>query len=613
MKIIQTHTLFRFILIPAKAGICLSLVLILTSQAFADTTFVSGAVSGEWTRDGNPYIVEDSTWVPEGEWLTLTAGVEAFFNEGQGLYVFGIMNAEGRERDSVRIRVAEGVRHWKGVRFFGRNRTQWGYGSIVCPDVAFALDPSCTFTFNNSLLDATRPIAGNTRTEIRSSNLTFINSLMRSASGHIATGGQVIANHTTFDFGSDEGLDPGFWTPGTRYVLTSCTVIGAIHAEEGVVYADSCRFLRTPLGRPTGVGISNGRMTETYVEGGVGAGRMDSRVPVTFRNNTVDHLGISGTVNVTECNIRGLLTIDFGERVTVQNSTINFGPWISNSNVVAMDSCLCFNNGGQRDFISVDATSSLAVTRSLLDCWIAFGSYDDIGEVIFDHNTIIPYMDTTRRFEGISAPAEIVWTNNIFIHPFAVPESQLFSSTNFYNAKFNCIYGFEYAGSEDNNANYIYFPIEDIDSTNVIADPHLVWEEFDPYLAEDSPCIDAGDPNALPDPDRTRTDIGVNFFNQNNAVIEPSIQFHPENLVVGCFPNPFNNSLSIAISSAKSAPKSITLIDRLGRTVYYSELTPSSLPILSITFNTGSLPSGTYFIAVKSARSLSSVQVNCLK
>jgi hypothetical protein len=34
-------------------------------------TLVSGAVSGEWTRDGNPYVVTDSTWVPEGERLTI--------------------------------------------------------------------------------------------------------------------------------------------------------------------------------------------------------------------------------------------------------------------------------------------------------------------------------------------------------------------------------------------------------------------------------------------------------------------------------------------------------------------------------------------------------------
>jgi len=42
-------------------------------------------------------------------------------------------------------------------------------------------------------------------------------------------------------------------------------------------------------------------------------------------------------------------------------------------------------------------------------------------------------------------------------------------------------------------------------------------------LTERSPCIDAGDPDYLPDPDLTRADIGANYFHQHPAIaVEPA-------------------------------------------------------------------------------------------
>jgi len=45
------------------------------TTCFAETE-VEGAVSGEWTAEDSPYIVVDSTWVPEDEELLISAGVE---------------------------------------------------------------------------------------------------------------------------------------------------------------------------------------------------------------------------------------------------------------------------------------------------------------------------------------------------------------------------------------------------------------------------------------------------------------------------------------------------------------------------------------------------------
>ncbi len=56
---------------------------------------------------------------------------------------------------------------------------------------------------------------------------------------------------------------------------------------------------------------------------------------------------------------------------------------------------------------------------------------------------------------------------------------------------------------------------------NIDEDPRFVDpENGDYHLLEDSPCIDAGDPNSSVDPDGTRADIGIYPFFQGSLVVE---------------------------------------------------------------------------------------------
>ncbi|MBM3328139.1 MAG: hypothetical protein FJY67_01520 [Calditrichaeota bacterium] len=59
---------------------------------------------------------------------------------------------------------------------------------------------------------------------------------------------------------------------------------------------------------------------------------------------------------------------------------------------------------------------------------------------------------------------------------------------------------------------------------NLLMDPGIVegWQWPDTnFLAPDSPCIDAGDPEADPDPDGTIADIGPFYFPQGNLAADP--------------------------------------------------------------------------------------------
>ena len=63
-----------------------------------------------------------------------------------------------------------------------------------------------------------------------------------------------------------------------------------------------------------------------------------------------------------------------------------------------------------------------------------------------------------------------------------------------------------------------------IDTDPLFVDP----DEGDYHLTEDSPCIDAGDPDREPDPDGTRADMGAFYFHQVNP--DPDIDVEPDSI-----------------------------------------------------------------------------------
>ena len=90
-------------------------ILVFTGLCFAQTE-VSGEVSGEWTRHGSPYIVIDSTWVPEGETLVVRPGVIVRFYPGLSFDIYGQITASGTENDSIYFISEEEDTTWSGIK-----------------------------------------------------------------------------------------------------------------------------------------------------------------------------------------------------------------------------------------------------------------------------------------------------------------------------------------------------------------------------------------------------------------------------------------------------------------------------------------------------------------
>ncbi len=582
--------------------IMLVLVLLMLPVVGSAETEVEGEVSGVWDVEGSPYIVVDSTWVPEDESLTLLEGVIVMFEENQGLYVYGSLDATGSEEDSVYIRVNEDVEHWRGLRFYDRNQTEWNYASIICPDSAIVLDPNCTLMMENCLVDADRTIAGDTGNNngIEDCNLAFSQSIIRSRSYHYAVGGSLTADHTLFDLGGDNIEEPGFHTWWTSFRLTSCEVVGVLGAQDGIVHADSCRFLRTPLGRSTGVGIGLGRMTESYVEGGASAGRIFTQTVVTFRNNILlGHLNLSGCVNVSGCDIGGLFDIDDCESVSIRNSVIRGSLLIDRNNSVTIDSCFIVSDDTTRNRFHARSMSNLTVTRSVLILYRI--SVSNVEEVLFDHNTIV--FDPERAFAIGAHPSS--FTNNIIMR--FDPGGQLFSSFEYElpGFEYNCVWGFDsYIGHPDS-------AVTELDSTNVIANPLIGWDGNIPYISYNSPCRDAGDPDSPLDPDSTRADIGAYYFDYQ-TVFKDSGEIHPTGFTTyPAYPNPFNASVSVRFQTAKSSRIQANIFDLNGRKIFTLPVDYYLPGSHVITWETHSLnvPSGEYLFQINGEKTSKAARV----
>ena len=591
----------------ATLMIALLLLTALVGVALAETE-VSGEVSGEWSVEGSPFIVVDSTWVPEGDTLLLGAGAQVEFGEGQGLYVSGILNATGDEEDSVYIRLSDGVEHWRGLRFYGRNRTRWDYASIVIPDTAFVLDPGCSLTMNNCLVDAGyHTFAGLDYYGPRGCNFSFSHSMIRGGDFLLTSGGTLAASNSRFDFsGGDHDDEPALAGIGTGFRLTRCEVVGGLAPWDGYSIVDSCRFLRPPSGERIRVGIwgAIGQMLNTYIEGGAGISFSSGQV-IPFVGNTVIG-GFGGdyfSAQIADCDIRGPLDIGSNSGViSILNSVLSRRVLIRGAESLIIDSCFFVYDDRHPGFShwGNGQDPHLTITRSVLNSRISIP-----GEVesVFDHNTIA--FDSSGRYAISARPSS--FTNNIITN--ARGGGQLFTS--FENQlpgfQYNCVWGFDsYSGPPDD-------PVTELDSTNIVADPIIVWDGFIPNLSQESLCIDAGNPDYVPDPDGTRSDIGVRAYDQRLSFSHSDYHPYPQQMNINAFPNPFNSNLSISYSSPVIAPVRIALIDETGRNILQTLHTPGPSGVGLAVLNATSLPSGTYFILIRTDQFTGRISVNCLR
>ena len=92
------------------------IVFLFSAMLFADTTNVSGNVSGSWTTSNSPYIVTNNLVLQPTDTLTINAGVEIRFDGNYRFDIFGTFLAVGTEADSITF-TRNSSTNWMSLNF----------------------------------------------------------------------------------------------------------------------------------------------------------------------------------------------------------------------------------------------------------------------------------------------------------------------------------------------------------------------------------------------------------------------------------------------------------------------------------------------------------------
>ena len=625
MKIIQTHTLFRFILIPAKAGICLSLILILTSQAFADTTFVSGAVSGEWTRDGNPYIVEDSIWVEAEDTLTILAGVEVRFPRDFLFQVFGGLTIEGTEEDSVFFSVIADWHEWKGIYLIKEDyEYKFNYLKIRSVDYGFKLAQrtmvslkSCSIITWTMVLRTWPNLASGHRIYISKCHLE---NLVRTTAIHLR------GANVTIDSSHIIGLGSTIYMDGGRLEIIDSDMQGGIHLYGTLTNYERVHFI--DLVGPSDRIETSGSIVDCIVEP-----MLVTNVPY---NNLIRGSQLLGNFQATFQ--YGTLQI-VNSRITNGNggNALNYPIRIDEFDKLIIDSC----NFECVTWIGTELTDTVIIKNTIFGR--DFSIYQ--GDRVNDHSFVnIDHCIFENGPVWLMGVSNLIFNNNDVIHYTErnnlYPEILMLNSSdrrlnyNIYNNIFavdtDSAYTFRFAGvvldelgrrvrityntSYGTVGDFNLRRIEDfdyqLDSTNAAADPLFYdLQNRDLRLKYGSQCIDTGDPNSPRDPDGTRADRGAIYMPHDPVYIDDPAGNIPRINSFAAWPNPTNSIINISIPYLLPNT-SISIYDVSGRVLW--KINPVQGQFMS-SVDLSAFSSGSYRILVTSNGILTTQPVTLLK
>ena len=149
---------------------------------------------------------------------------------------------------------------------------------------------------------------------------------------------------------------------------------------------------------------------------------------------------------------------------------------------------------------------------------------------------------------------------------------------------------------------------------NIFMDPCFVNPLLrDYHLLAESPCIDAGDPNAPLDPDGTVADIGAFYYNQLSVEeqtnsISPSAFLLRQN-----YPNPFNMSTIISYELFKPGVVSFKIFNVAGQCVSTNNVGLLQAGYYENVWQADNMSSGTYILYMRLSNREDSIKMTLLR
>lgn len=462
-----------------RASTTLVLIFFLSaiSLSFAQT-HVSGEVWGTWTPEGNPYIVDSTIVVPDGQTLTLEPGVEVRIADANSIVVNGTLNAVGTETDSIFF-INDGDELWDEMQFSSP-------------------DDTCRFTYC---------------------------SISSFQNGIFFLDGELLVNHC-FIYGDLLDHLKVFDIFEAYFILSNSTIecefsyfdIGTMYSDV-IFYNNYLKHVKADFYRSSFTAYEN--VFQTY--GTSSSFYADISTVQIYDNNMYGGIRISESDGgqIYDNIIRGKVKISTSANTTVSNNQIldlgvgySYGMDISHSfSIVCSDNYIASDGSAMKI-----SDSNVLVSNNVFgppDGYISIYSSDD---VIFEGNVLgSPLIAGTAKINIDHGSPQII-SNSIYGEGIDVYDGYPI-------VKNNIIYGYSGIHSWegcDPSSNYNVIWTDDNfwgyspGPQDLVIDPLFVGGlPFDFTLQPSSPCIDSGDPSLPADPDGSPPDRGAVYFDHN--------------------------------------------------------------------------------------------------
>jgi hypothetical protein len=441
-----------------------------SSSLLSATEYHSGDVWGTWRDADNPHIIIADVRVPPGQSLTIEPGCQVLF---RGYYKFvvdsaAVLHAVGTETDSILFDEETPGTYWHGIRFLRASsasiisyaRLQRGRAMDPLPPEGYGgavYSHSCSLTLSNS---------------------TFTANWAEWAGGAVYcdTADAVIVGNT---FVADSAI---LWGGAICCEFSSATISGNIfngnwgQAAGGAINS----FGAFPL-------VSNNVFSSNYGSSGGAMACAGDYVPIPSHPVVIDNLFLD-------------------------NSAFLGGAFLcSATQTTVADNLFLANQASQGGAIGFGNGARPAISRCVFVENVAAGC--GYGGVIYANSG-------TGRIENCTFTQ-----NRADYHGGALAGLQ---EGNFI-LKNTILWG-DSAGVEQeiyvDGSSWARISYSDVaggwvGAGNVDLDPWFVAPPESVQLRWGSPCIDAGDPASALDPDNTRADMGVYFFDQRSLPWDP--------------------------------------------------------------------------------------------
>lgn len=525
----------------------LFMLAVLASTAAADTTYVSGAVTGTWTADHSPYIALSDLNVPSGFTLNINSGVTVFFGGRFCLRVDSLarLSAEGVEGDSIRFTTDTLTypERWKGIRIHhgaDTSRLRYCVFEFAAGDSAMPNDDSSggALFADSGYLELTDCTMHWNRANAGSGGAAFFRSChvriqrCRFENNSAENGGAIATNRSS----------------GT---IDSCVFRNnSALRGGGLIILDDHRYCPA-------LTIHDGWFEGNRAQGFGGAVTYSASQPAYFEH----------------CTFRGNSSGIRGGALSLynRNGDYYFRHCLLDSNHAdSMGGCASLAFAVQ--FVQDPIFEHCVITRNSAREGGAIYA-KQIGDFI-DAAPEVAHCVIAENSATITGGAfggdEIVVTATAVVN--TVRGSALsWSSRSGYWGSFCGLFGNEdgnFPDGENPVLSRVNLNGDSCDASyNLYIDPRFVDAAGrDYHLTAGSPYIDAGPFWAyIPiDPDGTRPDIGAFYFPHSSSTGRETA-LAPANFHLSAYPNPFNPTTKIQFVISKASHVSIRIFDLLGR------------------------------------------------